>query len=113
MKVMFAAMALALTLDLAGPLAAHGSDKMSGMAMSGHAAKTGHAIGVVKAIDKEAGTVTIKHGAIPSVGWPAMTMTFKAKPATLLSGLTVGQTIAFDMKTRGSDAEITRVRPAS
>lgn len=28
-----------------------------------------------------------KHGPIPAVSWPAMTMTFKAKPSALLKGL--------------------------
>jgi Cu(I)/Ag(I) efflux system protein CusF len=34
--------------------------------------------GVVKAIDTDKGTITLQHQAIASIGWPAMTMTFKA-----------------------------------
>ena len=66
---------------------------------------------VVKAIDTKAGTLTIQHGPIAAVSWPAMTMTFKAKPATLLKGLKVGQTIAFDCNVQGMKAEITAIRP--
>ncbi len=40
-----------------------------------------------------------------------MTMTFKAKPVTLLKGLKVGQTIGFDATVRGAAAEVTAVRP--
>jgi Cu(I)/Ag(I) efflux system protein CusF len=74
-------------------------------------AKVGTGMGVITAIDKTAGTVTIKHDAIPAVDWPAMTMAFKANPATLLDGLKVGEKVKFDVKVRGSDAEVTGVTP--
>jgi Cu(I)/Ag(I) efflux system protein CusF len=75
------------------------------------AAKTGQGTGVISAIDTKANTLTIKHGAIPAVDWPAMTMTFKATPPTLLRGVRVGQTVGFDVRTRGMDAEVTALRP--
>ncbi len=86
---------------------------MSGMSStaSKNAAKTGKAVGVIKAIDPKAGTVTIQHGPIPGVGWPAMTMTFKATPASLLEGLKVGERVGFDAKVRGMSADVTAVRP--
>lgn len=40
-----------------------------------------------------------------------MTMTFSAKPPTLLKGLKVGQTVGFDCTVRGTAAEVTAVRP--
>jgi Cu(I)/Ag(I) efflux system protein CusF len=40
-----------------------------------------------------------------------MTMAFQAKPATLLKGLKVGETIGFDATVRGAKAEVTAVRP--
>ena len=100
-----------LTLTTAGAALA---DDMAGMAMSGApAAKHGKGVGVIKAIDAKAGTLTIQHGPIPAVSWPAMTMTFKAKPAKLLTGLKVGETIGFDTTVRGMAADVTAVRPAS
>ncbi len=67
----------ALTLASAGAALA---DDMQGMSMSAApAAKHGQGKGVIKAIDSKAGTLTIQHGPIAAVGWPAMTMTFKAK----------------------------------
>lgn len=99
----------ALTLATAGVAAA---DNMQGMsAPSATAAKHGKSIGVIKAIDPAANTLTIQHGPIPDVGWPAMTMTFKAKPPTLLKGLRVGEAISFDCTVRGMAAEVTAVHP--
>ena len=99
-----------LTLTMTG--AAFAQDDMAGMSVSGApAAKSGKSAGVVKAIDTKANTVTIQHGPIPAVGWPAMTMTFKARPATLLDGLKLGETVDFDVTTRGMDAEVTAVHP--
>lgn len=83
---------------------------MAGMDHAAPAAKTGQGTGVITAIDTKANTLTIRHGPIPSVSWPAMTMTFKASPATLLHGLSVGQTIDFDVRTQGMAAEVTAVR---
>jgi len=86
---------------------------MAGMPDMDHGAqvaKTGKGVGVITAIDSKAHTLTIKHGPIPAVSWPAMTMTFKANPPTLLKGLRLGERIGFDMKTRGMAAEVTSVR---
>lgn len=79
--------------------------------MSNTATKTGNGVGVITALDPKAAKVTIKHGPIPTVGWPAMTMTFKSTPPALLKNVHVGQTIAFDMRTKGMDAEMTAIRP--
>jgi len=80
---------------------------MGNMAMPGEARKA-KGIGTVTAIDKAAGKITLDHQAIPEVGWPAMTMTFDAKPA-VLGGITVGDSVAFDVTIRGSAGEITSV----
>jgi len=86
-----------------------GMSDMSGTAMD--AAKTGKGVGEITAIDAKSGTVTIKHDAIPDVSWPAMTMTFKANPTSLLDGLKVGEKVAFDISVKGSDAEVTAIEP--
>ena len=81
---------------------------MKDMAMAkADANKTGQASGIVTGLDGEAGTVTIKHGPIPAVGWPAMTMTFKAMPASLLKVVKVGDKVAFTVKVEGQDNEVT------
>ncbi len=100
----------ALTFTTAGAAAADDMSNMKGMSAA-PAAKHGQGTGVIKAIDPKGGTVTIQHGPIPAVSWPAMTMTFNAKPASLLKDLKVGETIGFDTTVRGMDADVTAVRP--
>lgn len=110
MRAIACALFGALTLAAAGAIAADDMSSMPGMSAPS-TAKHGKGVGVIKAIDAKAGTLTIQHGPIPAVSWPAMTMTFKATPPTLLTGLKVGEKIGFDAKVRGTAAEVTAVRP--
>ncbi len=83
----------------------------SGMPMAGgQAAKTGAGTGTITAVDASAGTVTIDHGAIPGVGWPAMAMTFSA-PAAVLADAKVGDQVAFDVSVHDGVNEVTALRP--
>lgn len=75
------------------------------------AAKVGKGTGTITAVDPRAGTVTIKHGPIPAIGWPAMTMTFRASPSTLLKNLRTGQRVGFTAKAQGMNAEVTAIKP--
>ena len=74
------------------------------------AVKVGRGSGVVTAIDPKAAKVTIQHGPIATLGWPAMTMAFTAIPPTLLKTVKVGQRVDFAMRMRGSAAEVTAIR---
>ncbi|WP_137898041.1 copper-binding protein [Sphingomonas sp. 2SG] len=74
------------------------------------AVKVGKGVGTITALDPRGGTVTIKHGPIPAIGWPAMTMTFRASPPTLLKDLQKGQRVGFTAKARGMTAEVTSIR---
>jgi Cu(I)/Ag(I) efflux system protein CusF len=109
MRAIACALIGALTLT-AGTATADEMSNMKGMSAA-PAAKHGQGTGVIRAIDARAGTLTIQHGPIPGVGWPAMTMTFKATPAALLKGLRVGQTVGFDTTVHGMAADVTAVRP--
>lgn len=102
---------VAASVLAAGPALAQPMANMPGMDHGAPAAKTGKGAGIVTAIDVKAGTITIKHAAIPAVGWPAMTMTFKATPPTLLRGVRAGQTVGFYMRTKGMNAEVTALQP--
>ena len=66
--------------------------------------------GVIKKLDAKGGSVTLQHGPIAALKWPAMTMAFKVDPG-LLQGLKVGQKVAFTVK---SDAtpEIVAIKGA-
>jgi Cu(I)/Ag(I) efflux system protein CusF len=114
MRARLLALATILTLTTAETAAAQSAAKpmadMKGMAMPAPGAKTGKGTGVITEIDAKAGTVTLKHQPIASLGWPAMTMGFKAKPASLLKGLKVGQKIGFDANQGSGLPEITAVR---
>jgi Cu(I)/Ag(I) efflux system protein CusF len=112
MKRLYLCAAAALAAVIAAPaMAADDMSNMKGVAMDASAGvKTGHATGVVTGVDAKAKTVTIKHGPIAAVGWPAMTMTFKANPASLVQKAKVGEKVAFDVKVRGQDSEVTAIR---
>ncbi len=74
------------------------------------AAKTGKGTGVITEIDAKDATLTIKHGPIATLGWPAMTMSFRAVPPSLLTGLKVGQKIGFDANQGSGLPEVTAIR---
>ncbi|THD58782.1 copper-binding protein [Phenylobacterium sp.] len=73
------------------------------------AGRTAQGTGVVASIDAAGGTVQLKHDPIPALGWPSMTMDFKAAPA-LIAKLKVGQKIAFDVSEGHGVPEITAIR---
>ena len=64
-------------------------------------ASIGHkAEGSVEGIDMKAGTLSLNHGPVATLKWPAMTMEFKAANAALFNGLKPGQTVAFEFVER-------------
>jgi Cu(I)/Ag(I) efflux system protein CusF len=107
MKLVLAALA---ALAVSGPALAqadHDMSKMPGMAMPAPAGAQGS--GVVKKIDAKAGAVTLQHGPIAALSWPAMTMAFKADPA-LLKTVKVGQQVAFTVKTGDGAPEVVAIQ---
>ena len=90
------------------PKAAATADAMSNMEMP-VGSKMGKGSGTVTAVDAVAGKITLDHGAIPAVGWPAMKMGFSAKP-DLLKGVAVGDKVDFDLTVSGSAGEVTAIR---
>lgn len=64
-------------------------------AVIGHRAE-----GTVEGVDLKAGTLSLNHGAVPTLKWPAMTMEFKAANASLLTGLKPGQKVGFEFVER-------------
>lgn len=84
-----------------------GGESMQNMNMNRSAKQvTGaKAEGNIKAIDQEKHMVTIAHGAIPEIKWPAMTMGFTATPEQVM-GLHEGDHVAFTFSTEGSAAKI-------
>jgi Cu(I)/Ag(I) efflux system membrane fusion protein len=74
----------------------------------------GHeAQGTVEEVDTKAGTVSLAHGPIASLKWPAMTMEFKVANAALFNALKPGITVAFEFVERSpGEWVITKVKAA-
>jgi Cu/Ag efflux protein CusF len=72
--------------------------------------KTHKGAGTVKKIDPAAGKVTIAHGAIPTMKWSAMTMTFTVKDRALLGKFSQDKKVEFEFVQQGSDYVITSAR---
>ncbi|MGB5081875.1 MAG: copper-binding protein [Burkholderiales bacterium] len=84
---------------------------MKGMDMKGADAKSTHkGSGTVTRVDRASGGVTIAHGAIQSLKWPAMTMAFGVKDRSLLEKLTTGKKVEFEFVQQGSDYLITSLK---
>jgi Cu/Ag efflux protein CusF len=73
-------------------------------------AQTHQADGVVKAIDTEKGKVTLAHGPVKSLNWPAMTMAFAVKDKSLLDQVKVGQKVHVEFVKRGSDYIVASIK---
>lgn len=86
---------------------------MAGMAGMQHGAKAAEAsgVGIVRAIDSARGTITLQHQPIASIGWPAMTMTFKVVPPGLLKGVKVGEKVQFTLHPAGMASTVTAIKP--
>ena len=105
-------LAIALALVAAEPALSQSSGGMSNMkGMSQSAMTTADGAGVVKAVDLGAGTVTIQHGPIAALKWPAMAMTFKANPPSVLHGVSAGQSVKFKLMQMGGATELTAISP--
>ena len=72
------------------------------------AIKHGIAAGTVTAIDPAKGTITLDHGAMSGLGWPAMTMGFAAKPDQL-AGIKIGDKVDFEIDWDGKAGTITKI----
>lgn len=104
MVVPAAAIAAAAVLAQAGDghQMMEGHKAMSGMGDKAVAGATHHGIGIVQKVDADAGKVTLKHEAIDSLGWPAMTMAFDVKDKSLLRDLQPGSKVDFTLAQYGS-----------
>jgi Cu(I)/Ag(I) efflux system protein CusF len=121
-----AALSLALVLSIAIPVISHaqsgdmkGMDtkSMDGMKMDpksmskGDKGQASHkATGVVKSTDRNKGTVTLAHDPVPSLKWPAMTMSFAVKDKAMLDKLPANKKVDFEFVQQGKDYVITAVK---
>jgi Cu(I)/Ag(I) efflux system protein CusF len=66
--------------------------------------------GTVTKVDREKSRVTIKHGAVATLEWPAMTMTFAVEDQKLMEKLQQGKQVQFQFAQQGKDYVITEVK---
>ena len=69
-----------------------------------------HASGVVKSVNVEKSSVTIAHGPVASLNWPAMTMSFVAADRKMLDKLQPGTKVEFEFVQQGARYTITSIR---
>ena len=65
------------------------------------------ATGTVTAI--EDGKITLAHGPVPSLDWPAMTMPFQVQTPSLMNDVQVGDEVRFSFARQGTAYVITQV----
>lgn len=88
-------------------IAAVNSGSMSNMPMATEMMH-GKGIGTVSEIDTAKGIVTLDHGDIAELQWPAMKMGFTIKPE-LLADIEVGDKVDFEIDWDGKAGQVTRI----
>lgn len=81
--------------------------------VSAKGASVGHrAEGTIDAIDAKAGSVTVSHGPIPTLKWPAMTMDFQLANPALAANIKPGSAVAIEIVERKpGEWVITKIEP--
>lgn len=93
-----------------------GGMDMKGMNMPGEGDKnksgsTVHKInGTVKEVDVASKTVTLDHGPVKTLNWPAMSMKFKVDDKVSMDKLRQGTKVDVDVVQRGKDYVVTAVK---
>jgi len=67
--------------------------------------------GEVRKVDKDAGKITMKHGPIPNLDMPGMTMVFRVKDAAMLEQVKAGDKVRFAAEKVGGQFTVTQIEP--
>ena len=108
--------ATTLTLAACGQPADTPRESAAGSASEGtptanaDASAVHQATGTVKSVSGT--TVTLAHGPVESLNWPAMTMSFEAPDAAIVQGVKPGDQVAFSFRQSEGGYVLTEVRPA-
>jgi Cu(I)/Ag(I) efflux system protein CusF len=73
-------------------------------------AKTHKGTGTVTKVDPTGSKVTIAHGPVQTLKWPAMTMTFGVKDKAMLDKVKPGANVEFGFVQSGKDYTITDIK---
>lgn len=66
----------------------------------------------VRKVDKEAGKLTLKHGPIPNLDMPDMTMVFRVQEPAMLDRVKAGDKVRFAAEKVGGQYTVVRIEPA-
>ncbi|MFO1307544.1 MAG: copper-binding protein [Burkholderiales bacterium] len=67
--------------------------------------------GEVRKVDRAAGKITLKHGPVPSIDMPPMTMVFVAADPAMLDRVKPGDKVRFAADKVGDVYRVTRIEP--
>lgn len=118
MKRTLLILALALSSAAYAQMGGHdmsGSTGMQGGGMQGmQMGQPGGALadGEVRKVDKDAGKLTLRHGAIPSMDMPPMTMVYRVKDPAMLDQVKAGDKVKFTMEKLDGTLTVTKIEPA-
>lgn len=103
-SVLFSALTFLAGVALAAPMA-------DAQTPSANSAATSLSSGVVTKVDKDSGTITIKHGPLVNLNMPGMTMIFKAKEPSMLGQVKPGDKINFTADMVNGALTVTKLEP--
>jgi Cu(I)/Ag(I) efflux system periplasmic protein CusF len=106
---LLAALALFITMP-ATSLAVEAHHQPAASASPASAAQM--ADGEIRKVDKDAKKITIRHGPIPNLDMPPMTMVFQVKDAAMLDQVKTGDKIRFSADKVGSAYTVMKIEPA-
>jgi Cu/Ag efflux protein CusF len=107
-----AAISLATSITVSGPVLAQGQRAQQGAAASA-AASTALINGQVMKIDQSAGDITLRHGPIKKLGMDrGMTMVFKAQDPAMLKAVKAGDRVKFDAEDVNGEYIVTKIEKA-
>ena len=76
------------------------------------AAQSALSDGEVRKVDLDAKKITLRHGPIPNLDMPPMTMVFQVRDPALLQGIKAGDKVRFSAEKAGSAYTVTNIEAA-
>ena len=103
--------AVAAALGTAATAIAQTPDEHAGHHAPAAPAATSMSDGEVRKVDKDAGKITLKHGPIPALDMPEMTMVFRVKDKAVLEQFKAGDKVRFNADKVGGQYTVTSIEP--
>ena len=98
-----------LVAALAQPALADDAHHKKSSAQGASQAANAMAEGEVRRVDKEAKKITLRHGPLPNLDMPAMTMVFQVSDAAMLEQVKPGDKVKFQAEKVGSAYTVTKI----